>query len=347
MKILFLCRLFYPHIGGVEKHVMKISKILIKQGYSVIIVTERFEKKLPKKEVRNGIIIYRIDTGKDNIYKKFRIWKEIINLQNVIQDADIIHCHDVFFWYLPFRFLYPLKPVYTTFHGYESFPVRKGAVIMRKLSEKLSWGNICIGDFIPKWYGTKPTFVSYGGVDNVTSNAQSTKFLRESAIFIGRLDEQTGATLYAKAVTLVRKNHSRFKMTFLGDGKDRKLLAKDFEVLGFHSDPEKYLIKFHYAFVSRYLSILEAFATKKLVFAVYDNPVKEDYLKMTPFAKWIIIAGDEQILSEKIDYYLAHPEEENKLIEKGYTWVQNQTWEQVTALYNTLWKIKPIQQSNY
>src|SRR5579859_5414795 len=152
MRILFLSRLFWPHIGGVEKHVMEISKILAKRGHTVTIITERYDKKLAEKEKMNGIIICRITTGKENKNKKFKIWKEMKRLQKIIQEADVVHCHDVFFWYLPFRFIYPQKPVYTTFHGYESYPIKKNAIRVRKLSEKLSWGNICIGDFIPKWY---------------------------------------------------------------------------------------------------------------------------------------------------------------------------------------------------
>jgi len=71
----------------------------------------------------------------------------------LIQEADIVHCHDVFFWYLPFRFLYPKKKVFTTFHGWEGiFPPKWQAKVIRNISEKLSFGNICVGDFIRKWY---------------------------------------------------------------------------------------------------------------------------------------------------------------------------------------------------
>ncbi len=338
MKILFLSRLFSPHIGGVEKHVMEISEILIKHGHTVTVITERYEKKLKKTETVKGISIHRIDTGKENRDKKLRIWKEMLRLKNLIEESDVIHCHDVFFWYLPFRFLYPKKPVYTTFHGYESYPIKKNAIRMRKISEKLSWGNICIGDFIPKWYGTKPTMVSYGA----TEIFRDTKvpFKKESAVFIGRLDEQTGVLTYAKAVEWLRKKHPKFALTIVGDGKDRKKLEKNFTVLGFQNDPERYFSKFHFAFVSRYLSILEALAAKKLIFAVYDNPVKEDYLKLSPFAKWIIIENDPQKLADQISFYLTHPQEEGKLIEKGYEWVKNQTWEEMVKLYERLWNKK-------
>jgi glycosyltransferase involved in cell wall biosynthesis len=338
MKIVFLCRLFVPHIGGVEKHVTEISQQLIKLGHNVSIITERYEDKLPQEEIYHGIYVYRIAAGKENKYKKFRIWKEMQKLQNIVKEADIIHCHDVFFWYLPFRFLYPKKPIYTTFHGYESYPISKGAIRMRKLAEKLSWGNICIGDFIPKWYGTSPTIVSYGAVKKAEKNIKSMEYKKQSAVFIGRLDEQTGALIYAKAIELVKKHYPNFDFTIIGDGIDRIKLEKNFTVLGFQENPEHFFYKYHFAFVSRYLSIIEALAAKRLVFAVYDNPVKEDYLKLAPFAKFIIIEKDPKKLTEKIIYYLNHLKISEKLIEEGFKWASNQTWEKMTNNYLTLWK---------
>ncbi len=175
VNILFLSRLFYPHIGGVEKHALEVSKRLIAKGYNVTIVTEEIStkdipvyfqsgRKIPKRENINSIEIYRISAGANNWFRKFRIWRELWKLRKLIETSDIIHCHDVFFWYLPFRFLFPFKKIFMTFHGYESYPVSKKEILIRKISENLSLGNICIGDFITKWYGTKPTYVTYGAV---------------------------------------------------------------------------------------------------------------------------------------------------------------------------------------
>jgi glycosyltransferase involved in cell wall biosynthesis len=202
MKVVFLARRFYPEIGGVEKHVLEISKRLIKQGHKVTVITELekntnvLNKHSSSESARltgkvAGIEILRIDTGKHDWFKKFRIWKEMWRLKKHLKAADVIHCHDVFFWYLPFRFLFPTKKVFTTFHGYEgnSIPGIK-AKLMHKLAEKLSGGNICVGDFLKKWYGTIPTFVTYGAVDAVNKNSKiqkSTTFKKGSIIFLGRL----------------------------------------------------------------------------------------------------------------------------------------------------------------
>lgn len=338
MKILFLCRLYAPHIGGVEKHVTEIAKRLLAEGNEVYIITEKYDEKLQDFEIINGVTVYRFATGSEDRFKKIRIWHELFKRNKVIFEADIIHCHDVFFWYLPFRFIYATKPVYTTFHGYESYPIRKKAVLIRKLSERLSWGNICIGDFICKWYGTKPDYVSYGAVTIPKSKNKQIKPPKDSAVFIGRLDEQTGILTYAKAIETIRKKYPGFTMMVVGDGKYRKTVEKNFKTLGFQKDPEKYFSDYHFAFVSRYLSILEAFAAKKLVFAVYDNPVKEDYLSMAPFAKWIVIEKDPQKLSEKIDFFIKHPDKEEDLINNAFTWVKEYTWQKLVTVYLTLWE---------
>lgn len=343
MTILFLTRLFYPHIGGVEKHVMEVGKRLVKKGYKVIVITEL--ESLNNKEIVNGICVYGIYVGKADWFKKFRIWKNLWKLRNIIKDADIIHCHDVFFWYMPFRLLYPRKPVYTTFHGYESYPITRKAIMVRKISEKLSFGNICIGGFIKKWYGTKPTFVSYGAVDigpksPVLSDIPFIKRGREdlSAFFYGRLDGQTGIPMYNEAFGILRKKYPKFEFLVVGDGPDKNLIDKNAKTVGFQKNPEKYFQNYRFAFVSRYLSILEAMAVKRLVFAVYDNPVKEDYLKMAPFVRFIIIENDPKCLANQIERIINNPNIEREMIDKAFNWVKKQTWEEMVKIYITLWK---------
>lgn len=335
--IVFFARLFYPHIGGVEKHVFELSKILLKKGHKVIVFTEQYDSALKFKENVEGIDVYRISVGKDNWFKKFRIWRQLWKYRQLIKDADLAHVHDVFFWYLPFRFLYFKKPVFITFHGYESYPISKKAILQQKIAEKLSFGNICIGEFIKKWYGTKPNFVMYGGVREVKNEKLKVKN-EKSALFIGRLDEQTGIKTYVNAVKLIRKKIPNFKFEIIGDGKFRKQIQKSFKVLGFQKNPEKYFSKSHFAFVSRYLSMLEAMVARRLVFAVYDNPIKEDYLRLAPFSKFITISNSSSEFVSKISFYLNNPQEKEKLIENAYDWVKHHTWEEMTNIYLKLWK---------
>ncbi len=338
MKILFFSRLFYPHIGGVEKHVLEVGKILIAKGHSVAVITEELEEKFTKQGNINSIVIYRISVGQNDWFKKFRIWRELWKLRKLIRESDIVHCHDVFFWYLPFRLLFPFKKIFTTFHGYEGYPLKSKDIFVHKISEILSTGNICIGDFIKKWYKTKPNFISYGGVNKVRNQESEIKN-ENSALFIGRLDEQTGISTYIKAVKIIKKKIPNFDFFVIGDGNLRDIINKEIKILKPLSGASKYFHKYNFAFVSRYLSILEAMAARRLVFAVYDNPLKEDYLRMAPFSKHIVISNSSDDLISKITFYLDNLEEREKLIKNAYKYVKERTWEEVTKIYLKLWKI--------
>lgn len=302
MKIVFLTRRFYPDIGGVEKHCLEIKKRLEEKGHEVLVISERdFNLKVGER------------------LKKFPIWFWLWRNRRILKEADIIHCHDVFFWYWPFIFLWPRKKVFVTFHGWEGrFPPTFRAKLMRKIAEKLSWGNICVGDYIGKWYGTKPDWVTYGGVD-----VNPTKENKRDLIitFVGRLDKDTGYPIYSEAAKILKKKYPQLSVNFLD--KEKNI--------------QPYLTESRFVFASGYLSMLEAMSGRRLVLAVYDNPLKKDYLKMSPFSDLLVISESAPELAEKIEFYLAHPQEEKIMVEKAYNWASKQTWDKVVEIYIKLW----------
>ena len=361
MTVLFLVRLFYPHVGGVEKHVFELSKRLVRDGQKVIIIAEDLPKShsdysqsgdLSTKimEELQGIEIYRIPLSSDfqegsaaEKRKKFLIWAWLWRHQNLIASADIIHCHDVFFWYLPFRFLYPQKPVYITFHGFEGkCPPAKKAIFVRKISEKLSWGNICVGDFIKKWYGTNPNFVVYGGVTLEGKNKPNEKERKNNKtkiVFIGRLEKDTGILNYLEVLKFLKRKNIAFTFEAFGDGRLRNVTESFGKVYGFVQNLNDYIQTGDIFFTSSYLSLLELLTNKKFVIAMYDNPLKEDYLKMSPFAKWITIESSPQKVSKAIASFLKYPTTRAKVIEQGYEWARKQTWDNVVEKYISLWHV--------
>ena len=157
MKVLFLCRYYSSHIGGVEKHVTNISRIL-SHNHQITIITERYDGKLPEYERMTGIEVYRIPGP-----GKLAVWTWVLRNQKLFNDADIIHAHDVYFWLFPYKLLHPLKKTFVTFHGWETqYPIPLKNKVIRNISEIMADGNICVGDFIAKWYGTRPDLVTYG-----------------------------------------------------------------------------------------------------------------------------------------------------------------------------------------
>ncbi len=90
---------------------------------------------------------------------------------------------------------------------------------------------------------------------------------------------------------------------------------------------DKYLPKYDYAFVSRYLSILEALSAGVQAVAHYNNQIKFDYLNMAPFAKFIVIFKDpSEVRLTKTD------------VKAGQTWAKSQTWDKMADIYEKLWQ---------
>lgn len=372
MKILFITSSFLPRIGGVEKHVYEISRHLAEQGHDVQVVTEdilgrninknsnyqsyglgdneaRKSKEIDKSvylSYKNwgGINVYYFWFGRQDWFKKFRIWLMLFKHRTLIRDADVVHCHDVFFWYLPFRFLYFKKPIYTTFHGYETkFPPSYKAIVIRKICEILSWGNICIGEFIKKWYHTKSNIVAYGAptvkwLDYRVKENRKNRKKKIKILFVGRLDEDTGIPIYLNALEHLKAEGVDFMFSACGDGILREFVEKWGKVYGFVGDISPHLYRTDFVFASSYLSILDGMVSKKPVFSAYNNKLKEDYLKMSPFSPVIIMKDNGKGLAEEIMYYAKHPKEREELIDKGYRLAKNYSWNKLTLQYLKLWE---------
>jgi len=344
MKILMFAPLFHPHIGGVEKHVKRLSEELIKKRHKITVITIKHDQSLPDFEELGKIKVFR--------FQKMRlpkVWLWIYSHRYLIKNANIIHCHDYttfIYWYLPFRFLYPLKPVFITFHGYEGIiPIPREILFKRKITEFLTKGNICIGDYIPKWYGTKADFISYGGV-NMPPLPPVNNASYNGAIFIGRIEKDTGIMTYINALKILKSKYGiNLKVNICGDGslqeeigrlaKENKLNSK---LHGFVEDPVDYLIKSKFVFVSGYLAILEAMINKKLVFSVYDNELKKDYLTLIPNSeKMMVIVSSPEKLAKEILHYYKNPEKANEKIKNAYNFAKKQTWGKVANIYLKLW----------
>ncbi len=367
MKILFLTRRFYPEIGGVEKHVYELSQNLVKRGHEVKVVAEFWPKNKHNKKTyyqsstnsdktgvvavwpvksiqsvnqsKNIVSVVRISAGREDRFKKFRIWVGMVRNIRLIMEADVVHCHDVFFWYMPFRFVFPFKKVFVTFHGHETvYPPRLKAKIVRRLSEWLSMGNICVGDYIKKWYGTKPTFIVYGAHGNLQ---KTTKRVRIGGvikfIFIGRLDPDNSIKKYLRVFDILKDKKVKFSFTAVGDGKLRKLTSKYGKVTGFVANPIQYIDKADFVFASSYLSIIEALARKRIVISMYDNDLKEDYIKMSPCSQFVFNSSSENDVASYIDEFIINPKMYDKTSNKSHLWAKEQNWVKIVNTYLKLW----------
>lgn len=344
MNIVMFVDKFYPFIGGVEKHTMKISRNLVERGNKVTIIT-RGNKDLPTKEVYKGISIIRINFEQKNVI--LNIYYQIIKNIKVIFNADIIHFHDYstfYYWFYPFRYVFFWKKYFITFHGWEGkFPPDKNVIKIRKRCEKYTKGNICVGDFIKKWYETKPNITIYGAAESDIV----TKFEKEDnkILYLGRLEEDTGILKYIDILKIVKDVYKiDFKFEICGDGQLKKLVIEKLQELkidyiyhGFIEDSTKYLRSSKICFTSGYLSIIEAMNNENVVVSLYNNDLKRDYITMMPCSNEIIANDDNMYLAKEIVKVLKDNDEYLKRVTSAKKWSKKQTWDNVVEEYLKLW----------
>ncbi len=89
MKIAQLSPYMYPHLGGVESHVLELSKSLKKRGHEPVIITTRLEG-TKKKEMVEGVPVIRVEPIAILLSTPI-----VPNVQKVLMDmdCDIIHAH--------------------------------------------------------------------------------------------------------------------------------------------------------------------------------------------------------------------------------------------------------------
>lgn len=266
MKILFISRTTSPHVGGVERHIEKISELLTKSGHDIKTISE------------------------DNIkypHLKFLgllyIWVWIFRNRNLITQSDIIHVHDVFIWYLPFKFFYKYKKFFVTIHGLEwATPLKKFSLLQKRMAVLLSNGSIGVGKFLEKYIGVKFNKIIYGGVSNIRKF--DTK-VRNSALYVGRLEKDTGLLEFLRYL----KSHPNLKVDFVGDGTLRKQCEKYGKVYGF-CDPTPFYRKAETVVPSGYLTYLEAKSYRAKIMTFYSTQLKKEYWeeikKIKTFPTW-------------------------------------------------------------
>jgi glycosyltransferase involved in cell wall biosynthesis len=347
MNILFLTGSFYPQIGGVEKSVFCVSRELCRKGHNVSIITQKLDESVNQEFFKEGFTVYRIPPS--IIPKTGTFWKWVWLLFHfkLIWKADIIHFHDfdvLIKWFLPFRFLFFRKKYYITFHGYEGFPLRYRYILFRKLSEELTHGNICVGEFIKRWYRTKPDIIYYAAVD--VNNTTEVSSAEDYILFIGRLEKDTEVMNYLESLKLYYSaTHNRTILKIVGDGS-LKSKALDFlnknnipyEFCGFQQEPEKYIKRAKVVLTSSYLSIAESLAFGKIIIAFYSNNLKRDYLKCFPENDSLFfIMDDFNKTAKKIESIISQPGDFEEMSIAGMEYAKELSWSKVADKYISLY----------
>lgn len=345
MRIVHLCRLFTPHIGGVEAHVEQVARLQQQQGNQVIVVTTQHADTLPLTEQRgDGIEVLRLPA--EFAERKHATWRWILAHTAEFNQADCIQVHDIFWWLLPIYWQNRTK-IITTFHGWETqWPIPWTAKLQRRVYSWLSSGVVHVGDWISQFYGDTPDKVIYGGVEERFLAIPAPKLLRRNqplrVTFIGRLEPDTAVPQYIELIAVLRQAGMIVNCTWVGDGSLRQQCASVGTVAGWQTDTLKWLRVSDIICASSYLSMLQAQAAGRLVISLYTNQLKKMYLESYIGSQYCIISNSAAVAAKRVVSLLEQPEALRELQQGAKSVAATLTWQHIGEMYQQLFRQKVV-----
>jgi len=342
-----------PFVGGVERHVYEVHHALGRLGLKGRVIVFHQQPSL-------GVLAEDATWIDSNrlwgwLPKSARLRRALKFIKIISQYPEAkLHFHD-------FGTIYPILPLlkllgylhrtFLTFHGWEGkYPPEPRVISMRQKCAKAVMGNIAVGKFIPKWYGTEPNMITYGGVDverysNITPDCNR---LPLRVAYVGRFEQDTGILELINAIrAYYRVSGVRIDMHLFGSGRlkeDLLMLQSDSSVLVTVSPPvsdmTKVLERFPIIFASGYLTILEALCARRIVFAYYNNPLREDYLRLHPASRSMFICGNAQDVIDGLTLCHENIHGACQFSEPGWQWAKRQSWDNLAKQYLNLWSLE-------
>jgi len=153
--------------------------------------------------------------------------------------------------------------------------------------------------------------------------------------------------LYLDALVALRHDYNRrIHLTVAGDGPLRPIAERYVDAqglwvtfLGAVADPGPLFARASLAFASGYLAVWQALANRRLVFSIYDNELKRDYLRGFPEAESVLeIAGDPDELAAKLNECLSDPGSADAMRRRGAELAAENTWDRVADLYLSMYR---------
>lgn len=82
---------YLPNLSGLTVYAQRLAEELVKRGYEVVVLSARFEKKLKKEEIINGVKVKRL--GGQKIGKGFLMWSYPKESLKMVLRVDVVNCH--------------------------------------------------------------------------------------------------------------------------------------------------------------------------------------------------------------------------------------------------------------
>ena len=354
MRIVFFVFRYWPSVGGVEKYIHQLAQALLAMGHEVDVVAGATEPGWPEHETHEGVAIHRFPAYRSPL--RIRWW--MTRHLGLFRRADVIHVSNTHmlecFWRMVGVFVSRRK-VFLTRHGLSYIhPVPEWEKRRAIRSLKLAAGVVHDGAFIQKWLGVEPDICPDQGLAPppdelpVTPEPEPT-----SAIFIGRLEPDSGFSVYLDATEILVRDRGRvFHLDVFGDGSLASSLRDRAERNGlpvtFHGRVENAQDRIGeacFAFVDGRMVIQEAMARRRLVFAAYPDPLKGDYVGGESFSPHIVTVQSGAELADRVTHFIDQGDERRGMVERAFEQVRTLTWTRTAETYLGLWRKRLAVQS--
>lgn len=233
MKIVQVVHAFPPDIGGIESHVLNLSRELVKKGHDVTVVTSKTKGATANENI-DGMQVIRYTSISLPLFSSVKIIP-CLTPRLMLLDADVYHSHGYgstqpFFTSL--ATLFKRKPFVFTLHGYprlkgisglfkwfySNIPAR---VFLSIASAVITVTDATIPD-IRREVDNKKIVSIPNGVDFSRFRPAAGPQTKTIA-YIGRFDAYKGIDTLIRSFSIIKKKHPDSKLVLIG--KDEGVLA--------------------------------------------------------------------------------------------------------------------------
>ncbi len=352
MKITLLAQRYYPSFGGVETYLRNLSRALVDLGHTVTIVSGATKDDQPEIEEHEGATIHRFPATRSKI--RCRAW--FVRNVSLFRSADIIQVSNTLMLEYLRNMLAPFidsSRVFLTRHGMSGkYPVPDTERQRAQRAQKWVAGIVHDGRFIERWLDVKPNLCPDQGLfplaDDITQQKEPPP---NSAIFIGRLEPDTGISMYVDSIRILNESNrlpaKPFELHVYGNGSLKESLE---ERIGrerlpviFHKPTpaaRDQIPKHCFAFVDGRMAIVEAYARRRTVIAAYTNPWKKDYLCGETFSPYLIATDSPVAHAQRVLELINDPEQRQFRVNNAFKYARDLSWTATAEQFVNLWVSK-------
>lgn len=374
MKIAQLTPWFYPHLGGVESHVLELSKYLQEFGHEVFVVTTQLED-TEKEDVVEGVPVKRVEPLTIQFSTPI-----VPGINEVLQEEeyDILHSHSP----PPIMSFFGVRgankkdvPFVLTYHCDLEIPNIFGPLMVTLYEKTMGTYTVRKSDKVittTSSYGATSKAVWYRDSEIIPNAVDTKRFhpsnegdhIREKLgvdedqkliTYVGRIVYHKGLEYFVQAAKHFEEDEVQFMLVGTGDFRpelEKIIKREDLEdkVMFAGRVPNETLPNYYAAsdvFVLPSVSRLEAFGIVALEAMASEVPV---IVSDIPGVREVIVEGEHGLLTEpmnsrdlagKIRTIIKNPKLAENMGKKGREWVENNfRWEivakEIEEVYESL-----------